>query len=205
MDSNFRYRRRRPTTRRDRCRKKGVRIRQLLVFAALGREWWARRRSVLSVSTPGNGQQEGRLAPIGRLLGAVCFEPDASRARLRFKAVMRSMTGGRSRRVSPVPPRPREGPLTEPITGAQPRSQERVVVPHTRPWPTRAVSRRRGELPSRFARPTLPELQKRSLPHRSGDLRHVYSRLPLAARRLERYRPPSGSCGSSEARITAWT
>jgi hypothetical protein len=29
------------TTRRDRCRKKGVRIRQLLVFAALGREWWA--------------------------------------------------------------------------------------------------------------------------------------------------------------------
>ena len=31
------------------------------------------------------------------------------------------------------------------------------------------------------------------------------SRLPLAARRLERYRPPSGSCGSSEARITAWT
>src|SRR5580693_1512308 len=29
------------TTRRDRCRKKGVRIRRLLVFAALGREWWA--------------------------------------------------------------------------------------------------------------------------------------------------------------------
>ena len=40
------------TTRRDRCRKKGVRIRQLLVFAALGREWWARRRSVLYVSDP---------------------------------------------------------------------------------------------------------------------------------------------------------
>ena len=40
------------TTRRDRCRKKGVRIRQLLVCAALGREWWARRRSVLSVSDP---------------------------------------------------------------------------------------------------------------------------------------------------------
>src|SRR6202030_2794928 len=31
---------------------KGVRIRQLLVFAALGREWWAWRRSVLSVSDP---------------------------------------------------------------------------------------------------------------------------------------------------------
>src|SRR6202035_4576697 len=40
------------TTRRDRCRKKGVRIRQLLVCAAVGREWWARRRSVLSVSDP---------------------------------------------------------------------------------------------------------------------------------------------------------
>src|ERR1700730_10351063 len=40
------------TTRRDRCRKKGVRIRQLLVCAVLGREWWARRRSVLSVSDP---------------------------------------------------------------------------------------------------------------------------------------------------------
>src|SRR5580704_8690741 len=40
------------TTRRDRCRKKGVRIRQLLVCAALGQDWWARRRSVLSVSDP---------------------------------------------------------------------------------------------------------------------------------------------------------
>src|SRR5580692_11091520 len=40
------------TTRRDRCRKNGVRIRQLLVCAALGREWWARRWSVLSVSDP---------------------------------------------------------------------------------------------------------------------------------------------------------
>src|SRR6202035_1779751 len=60
MDSNFRYRGRRPASGRslraqrveDRCRKKGVRIRQLLVFVALGREWWARRRSVLSVSDP---------------------------------------------------------------------------------------------------------------------------------------------------------
>jgi hypothetical protein len=46
--------------------------------------------------TPGDGQQEGRLAPIGcrllRLLRGVCFEPDASRARLRFKAAIRSGT-----------------------------------------------------------------------------------------------------------------
>ena len=41
-------------------RKKGVRIRQLLVFAALGREWWARRRSVLSVSDPRERAARGR-------------------------------------------------------------------------------------------------------------------------------------------------
>jgi hypothetical protein len=33
-------------------------------------------------------------APSSPSFGAVCFEPDASRARLRFKAVTRSMTGG---------------------------------------------------------------------------------------------------------------
>src|ERR1700746_2256748 len=31
------------------------------------------------------------------------------------------------RRVSPVAPRPREGPLTEPTAGARPRPQERVL------------------------------------------------------------------------------
>jgi len=36
---------------------------------------------------------------------------------------------GRFRRVSPVARRPREGPLTEPIAGAQPRPQERVLMP----------------------------------------------------------------------------
>src|SRR5262249_15713066 len=34
---------------------------------------------------------------------------------------------GRSRRVSPVAPRHREGPLTEPRAGAQPRAQECVL------------------------------------------------------------------------------
>ena len=32
----------------------------------------------------------------------------------------------------PVASRPREGPLTEPIAGVQPRPQERVLMPHTR-------------------------------------------------------------------------
>ena len=32
------------------------------------------------------------------------------------------------RRVSPVAPRPREGPLTEPIAGAQPPPHERVLM-----------------------------------------------------------------------------
>ena len=31
-------------------------------------------------------------------------------------------------RVSPVAPRPREGPLTEPSAGAQPRPQEPVLM-----------------------------------------------------------------------------
>ena len=35
---------------------------------------------------------------------------------------------GRKRRVSPVAPRPREGPLTEPTAAAQPRPQERVLM-----------------------------------------------------------------------------
>ena len=34
-----------------------------------------------------------------------------------------------NRRVSHVAPRRREGPLTEPIAGAQPRPQERVLMP----------------------------------------------------------------------------
>jgi len=34
----------------------------------------------------------------------------------------------RNRRVPPVAPRPREGPLTEPTAGPQPRPQERVLM-----------------------------------------------------------------------------
>ena len=39
------------------------------------------------------------------LFGVVCFEPDASRARLRFKAAMRSMTGAALRRFEEAVPR----------------------------------------------------------------------------------------------------
>ena len=39
----------------------------------------------------------------------------------------------RNRRVSPVGPRPREGPLTEPTAGAQPWPRERVLMPRSRP------------------------------------------------------------------------
>ena len=39
---------------------------------------------------------------------------------------------GRFRRVSPVAPRPHEGPLTEPIADAQPRPQERLLMPRSR-------------------------------------------------------------------------
>ena len=46
---------------------------------------------------PGTGSKRAgwrRSGAVFAFFGAVCFEPDASRARLRFKAVMRSMTGG---------------------------------------------------------------------------------------------------------------
>ena len=43
-------------------------------------------------------------------------------------------SNGRNRRVSPVAPRPREGPLTEPTAGAQPWPRERVLMPLKRPW-----------------------------------------------------------------------
>ena len=39
---------------------------------------------------------------------------------------------GLGRRVSPLAPRPREGLLTEPIAGAQPRHWERVLMPPNR-------------------------------------------------------------------------
>ena len=39
-----------------------------------------------------------------------------------------------NRRVLPIAPRPRECPVTEPTAGAQRRPQERVLMPHTRPW-----------------------------------------------------------------------
>ena len=38
-------------------------------------------------------------------------------------------TTGRNRRVLLAAPRPREGLLTEPIAGAQPRVQERALMP----------------------------------------------------------------------------
>ena len=39
---------------------------------------------------------------------------------------------GRKRRVSPVAPRPRDGPLTEPTADAQPWRRERVLMPLSR-------------------------------------------------------------------------
>jgi len=63
----------------------------------------------------------------------------ARRSKLRYRCPTckrhPTSTSVRNRRVSPVAPRPREGPLTEPIAGAQPRPQERVLMPHSRPCP----------------------------------------------------------------------
>ena len=57
-----------------------------------------------------------------------------------------------SRRVSPVVPRPREGPLTEPTAGAQPWPRERVLMSQTRLCRGEGAMARLVVLgPSRFA------------------------------------------------------
>jgi len=53
-------------------------------------------------------------------------------------------SGDRFRRVSPAAWRPREGPLTEPIAAAQPRPQQRVLMPLTGPCPRERAMTRSG-------------------------------------------------------------
>jgi hypothetical protein len=55
-----------------------------------------------------------------------------------------------NRRVLPVAPRPREGPLTEPTAGPQPCPRERVLMPLKRPC--RRDRERRGREKPTFAR-----------------------------------------------------
>jgi len=50
-------------------------------------------------------------------------------AKVGFHGLITAIRNGGYRRVSPVAPRPREGPLTEPIAGAQFRPKERVLMP----------------------------------------------------------------------------
>jgi hypothetical protein len=59
--------------------------------------------------------------------------PAGGGGRLQFGSIVahRFDTNGWNRRVSPVAPRPCEGPLTEPTAGAQPWPRERVLMPHT--------------------------------------------------------------------------
>src|ERR1700731_5082936 len=105
MDSNFRYRGRRPASGRSLHAQRvetDAAKREFGSGSCLFAPPWSGSGGLggglcFPFPTPGNGQQESRLAPIGRHLpffGAVCFEPDASRARLRFNAVMSSVTGG---------------------------------------------------------------------------------------------------------------
>jgi hypothetical protein len=44
----------------------------------------------------------------------------------------RALVNGWLRRILPVAPRPREGPLTKPTAGAQPWSRDRVLMPPLR-------------------------------------------------------------------------
>ena len=50
-------------------------------------------------------------------------------AKVGFHGLITAIRNGGYRRVSPVAPLPREGPLTEPTAGSQPRPQERVLMP----------------------------------------------------------------------------
>ena len=50
-------------------------------------------------------------------------------AKVGFHGLITAIRNGGYRRVSPVAPRPRECPLTEPIAGAQFRPKERVLMP----------------------------------------------------------------------------
>jgi hypothetical protein len=54
-------------------------------------------------------------------------------------------TNGWFRRVSPVDPRPREGPLTEPTAGVQPWPRERVLMPHCGHCPDPVAEPQSGE------------------------------------------------------------
>jgi len=57
-------------------------------------------------------------------------------------------SNGRFRRISPVAPRPREGPLTEPTADAQPWPRERILMPLKRPCRRdRGTARSGGEQP----------------------------------------------------------
>jgi hypothetical protein len=74
---------------------------------------------------------------------------------------------GRFRRVSPVAPRPRDGPMTEPTAGAQPWPRERVLMP--RSGHTWRVEKMAAAMGKRAFRPTSPE-PPRSASHDSRDL-----------------------------------
>jgi hypothetical protein len=89
---------------------------------------------------------------------------------LRFHRVL---ANGRNRRVSPVAPRRREGPLTEPTAGAQPWPRERVLMPHTCRSQLLSGSARLGECghPSSRGWPLLPRSVRQVAPFgRSHDL-----------------------------------
>src|SRR5215472_7664231 len=77
---------------------------------------------------------------LGRYVFATGVRSEAGKLRATWNGGLRlvgcvRVTNGGFRRVSPVALRPHEGPLTEPIADAQPRPQERVLMPQKRPWP----------------------------------------------------------------------
>ena len=109
------------------------------------------------------------------------------------------------RRVSPVAPRPREGPLTEPIAGAQPRPQERVLMPLSRHSGKHRESA--GWLPSRDSRRALsrpaPDARfSAAFANQSRPAASSLRRAPAPARPARRHQPaPVGEAHRSAASL----
>ena len=85
------------TTRRDGSRKREFGSDSRLLAPPCGGSGGLGCGCAFRFRPPGTGSKRAGWRRSGAILFAflgVCFEPDASRARLRFKAAMRSMTGG---------------------------------------------------------------------------------------------------------------
>jgi hypothetical protein len=134
-------------------------LRRLIAIAALNLEWNAA------------GLCSGRM--IGSAAPALALQICRDSGPCSFDAADDREGDDRFRRVSPVAPRPREGPLTEPTAGVQPWPRERVLMPHTCRWQHPSGSAQLGGNASFpiCPVPMCPSSEKRWFTARSQDTR----------------------------------